>query len=363
MSKIYGIPTVTPLVPGATGGGVNGKSAYELAVSEGYEGTLTEWLESLVGPQGERGERGPQGPTGADAPIDTYLPKDGSAPMTGELSMGGNRITGVGAPVNDDDAVRKQDVRPAGWTPTATEVGARPNTWMPTASDVGARPNTWIPTADQVGARPNTWTPTAEDVGARPSSYEYPSKNGGDANDYKTETHLFVFNMTNLPQELTGDLSFGFFDVWRASGSGFSHTSNKAVIKQRFVTYHHGHYVAWRTSTDDGSTWSEWEHENPPMILGKSYRTAERWNGKVVYTKLLNFGTMPNTTTKSVSHGLTGINIIRCCGQNITLGQTIPSNYMGNGSYIYADTNAVHIHSTVDSTAHSAYAQIWYVKV
>ena len=155
MSKIYGIPTVTPLVPGATGGGVNGKSAYELAVSEGYEGTLTEWLGSLVGPQGERGERGPQGATGAtgaDAPIDTYLPKDGSAPMNGELSMGGNRITGVGAPVNEDDAVRKRDVRPAGWTPTAMEVGARPDTWLPTADEVGARSNTWMPTAEQVGA-------------------------------------------------------------------------------------------------------------------------------------------------------------------------------------------------------------------
>ena len=129
MSKIYGIPTVTPLVPGATGGGVNGKTAYELAVSEGYEGTLSEWLDSLVGPQGERGERGPQGATGAtgaDAPIDTYLPKDGSNPMTGDLSMGGNRISNLGAPVNEGDAVRKRDVRPASWTPTAMEVGAAP---------------------------------------------------------------------------------------------------------------------------------------------------------------------------------------------------------------------------------------------
>ena len=171
MSKIYGIPTVTPLVPGATGGGVNGKSAYELAVSEGYEGTLTEWLESLVGPQGERGERGPQGATGAtgaDAPIDTYLPKDGSNPMTGDLPMGGNRISNLGAPVNEDDAVRKRDVRPAGWTPTASDVGARPDTWVPTAEEVGARSNTWVPTAEELGARPNTWMPTAEEVGAIP---------------------------------------------------------------------------------------------------------------------------------------------------------------------------------------------------
>lgn len=37
---------------GGAGGGGNGKSAYELAVQEGYQGTLQEWLKSLVGKDG-----------------------------------------------------------------------------------------------------------------------------------------------------------------------------------------------------------------------------------------------------------------------------------------------------------------------
>lgn len=37
---------------GGAGGGGNGKSAYELAVAEGYQGTLQEWLKSLVGKDG-----------------------------------------------------------------------------------------------------------------------------------------------------------------------------------------------------------------------------------------------------------------------------------------------------------------------
>lgn len=45
--------------------GEDGKSAYELAVDEGFEGTLEEWLDSLVGPQGPEGPQGPQGETGA----------------------------------------------------------------------------------------------------------------------------------------------------------------------------------------------------------------------------------------------------------------------------------------------------------
>ena len=41
--------------------GEDGKSAYEIAVEHGFEGTEEEWLESLKGPQGEQGPEGPQG--------------------------------------------------------------------------------------------------------------------------------------------------------------------------------------------------------------------------------------------------------------------------------------------------------------
>lgn len=56
--------------------GIDGLNAYELAVLEGFEGSIDEWLESLrgpagltgpqgkTGPQGERGERGDQGEVG-----------------------------------------------------------------------------------------------------------------------------------------------------------------------------------------------------------------------------------------------------------------------------------------------------------
>jgi hypothetical protein len=43
---------------------LDGKSAYELAVDNGFEGTEQEWLASLKGPQGIQGEQGPKGETG-----------------------------------------------------------------------------------------------------------------------------------------------------------------------------------------------------------------------------------------------------------------------------------------------------------
>ena len=44
--------------------GADGKSAYELAVTQGFKGDLTSWLESLRGPQGLPGADGKQGPAG-----------------------------------------------------------------------------------------------------------------------------------------------------------------------------------------------------------------------------------------------------------------------------------------------------------
>ena len=44
--------------------GPPGKSAYEVAVDNGFAGTEEEWLESLRGPQGPKGDPGEQGPKG-----------------------------------------------------------------------------------------------------------------------------------------------------------------------------------------------------------------------------------------------------------------------------------------------------------
>lgn len=98
--------------------GIPGASAYEVAVQNGYVGTEEEWLESLVGPQGEEGPEGPEGPSGpantlsigtvtggataaatitGTAPNQTLnltLPK-GDTGETGATGPAGNGITGT----------------------------------------------------------------------------------------------------------------------------------------------------------------------------------------------------------------------------------------------------------------------------
>lgn len=57
------------VTPGPAGPkGDKGDSAYQVAVSNGFEGTEQEWLASLKGPKGDVGAKGPQGPAGATGP-------------------------------------------------------------------------------------------------------------------------------------------------------------------------------------------------------------------------------------------------------------------------------------------------------
>ncbi|AZJ44323.1 collagen-like protein [Bacillus velezensis] len=43
---------------------VTGKSAYDIAVDNGFSGTVEEWLASLKGEKGEKGDTGATGATG-----------------------------------------------------------------------------------------------------------------------------------------------------------------------------------------------------------------------------------------------------------------------------------------------------------
>lgn len=58
------------LAPGTgTSGGLDGASAYQIAVANGFVGTVQQWLLSLVGPQGPAGAIGPAGETGPAGPV------------------------------------------------------------------------------------------------------------------------------------------------------------------------------------------------------------------------------------------------------------------------------------------------------
>lgn len=73
---------------GSGSGGSDGKSAYDLAVEEGFEGDLSEWLESLKGEKGDKGDPGSNG-------------QDGAKGDKGDPGVDGNDGFGTEAQYND----------------------------------------------------------------------------------------------------------------------------------------------------------------------------------------------------------------------------------------------------------------------
>ena len=108
----------------------------------------------------------------------------------------------------------------------------------------------------------------------------------------------------------------------------------------------------------NGDSWSDWEWVNPPMMLGVEYRTTERFMGKPVYSKLVDFGELPNATTKTVDAGFGSGYII-----------SIESIFSNNQGYcFYKDENITRVSaagskiSITTSSSMSVYAVMVLVK-
>lgn len=113
--------------------------------------------------------------------------------------------------------------------------------------------------------------------------------------------------------------------------------------------------------------WKQWEYVNPPMELGKEYRTTERYNGKPVYAKLVDCGAGPNATRKTVSAGIS--NVDKAVSANGSWGgMSIPYEWFsGDPSGAQAITIAlnggsIEIASTINYSARTIYALIKYTK-
>ena len=127
--------------------------------------------------------------------------------------------------------------------------------------------------------------------------------------------------------------------------------------------------IAVRKSTDNGDgAWGEWEWFNPPMELGVEYRTTERYLGKPVYVKAINFGALPNNTTKNVSLNIDNPEYLVGIWGNSNKNISIPSNNFGGGIgagnivTIWTNLIDVYISTDGDRSNHSAIVLVKYTK-
>ena len=136
---------------------------------------------------------------------------------------------------------------------------------------------------------------------------------------------------------------------------------SNVYLVQTFYQAIDGNSVCRRVCDND--VFGEWEWDNPPMKLNTEYRTTERWNEKAVYTKLVDCGLMPNTSTKDVSLGFTPTHIISCeiSGKK---GVSCYSNFTSVTSYAvsYGGEALVRITTSSDLTEYNGYCLVRYTK-
>lgn len=125
--------------------------------------------------------------------------------------------------------------------------------------------------------------------------------------------------------------------------AGISGTSNAyAVVSATVIKA--GHWIELRATFillgcqavllyNNG--WGEWEWENPPMSSGVEYRTTERYMGKSVYTKCVNYGYIA-AGEHSIAHGIGNID-------NIVGLEMINSTYGNFTSYFNASADRTNV--------------------
>lgn len=125
--KVLVINESGDVVPGTApsgGGGADGKSAYEIAVENGFEGDETAWLASLkgekgdTGAQGATGPRGPQGEQGEQGPKGDTGPQGPQGPK-GDIGPAGAGLDVTGASVGQIVKIAAVDAEgtPTAWAP------------------------------------------------------------------------------------------------------------------------------------------------------------------------------------------------------------------------------------------------------
>ena len=115
-------------------------------------------------------------------------------------------------------------------------------------------------------------------------------------------------------------------------------------------------------NTMSGGVWDGWEWENPPLELGYEYRTTERYDTAPVYVQLLDFGLLPNATTKQVYFSDEPVGDVISC-EIITRYNQGFAGHMQQISHFYANTDGyVEVKTTVDMRGVSAFARLKYTK-
>ena len=102
-----------------------------------------------------------------------------------------------------------------------------------------------------------------------------------------------------------------------------------------------------------GNGTDQWQ--NPPMMAGTAYRTTEQWNGKPVYQKLLDLGTMQSGGLKNHSTGVhagdypTFISLAVYATDGTFVYDVMANNFTAGTAYLWTNGNLWYVNVTCAS--------------
>lgn len=214
--------------------------------------------------------------------------------------------------------------------------------------------------ADHASQRNNPHGVTYEQAGAAPAGYGLgeESKDCADCN-LVTGNGFYRFsgaNCVNYPDRVT-NFKYGAMVQFTRKTNDTSKTAYQIASYGGNCAMRHGDVTA--------GTWNDWEYLNPPLMLNAEYKTIERYNGKAVYTKRIDFGAAPNTTTKTVSLEVSSANIISCdvyLYKDNVLCQLPSYDADVLRAYHWCSKNSLSIRTAKDLSSYNFYAIFKYTK-
>ena len=180
-------------------------------------------------------------------------------------------------------------------------------------------------------------------------------------------TYSATANITGLDYQTVYTFQVRVIDAIHTSGV----IAERAVISEPVFDW--GQYdfkfnvpVYDKTGGQIGNSETEWQ--NPPMILGVEYRTTERYNGKPVYAKAVNVGTLPNNAYKEAHFAYNIDAIVRLDGYaywNTTrYTDKVPISNLAhyNVNIVLYGHTALRFTTSSDMSNYNAHAVLYYTK-
>lgn len=199
-------------------------------------------------------------------------------------------------------------------------------------------------------------------------AYNVVRPNAHEVNIIRTASTNYIYNRTaNQPSHCIGRVATKGVAVYAYFGNS-SGSANK-IYASVHVT--HGSFTsagfvpADVTDGDMDCICYLNEYENPPMELGVEYRTTERYLGKPVYTKVMDFGVLPNASKKSVNvfeANCTVVSLVPMLYSTSASGSKLVNPRISASHYFNESLGTFTIETTEDVSKYTARITMKYTK-